>query len=80
MIELQVEINNNVSDTLTEIEKYLSSSDIEIKQIKRSSKDDLESEKETIILVGHYNKKEFNKNELLRNITSIESVGGIIEV
>lgn len=80
VIELQVEINNNVSDTLTEIEKYLSSSDIEIKQIKRSSKDDLESEKETIILVGHYNKKEFNKNELLRNITSIESVGGIIEV
>lgn len=80
VIELQVEINNNVSKTLTEIEKYLSSADIEIKQMKRSNKDDLESEKETIILVGHYNKKSFNKNELLRNITSIESVGGIIEV
>ncbi len=80
VIELQIEISNNVSDTLTKIEKYLSSSDIEIKQIKRSNKDDLESEKETIILVGHYNKKQFNKNELLRNITSIENVGGIIEV
>lgn len=80
VLELQIEINNNVSDTLTKIEKYLSDSDIEIKRIKRSNKDDSKSEKETIILVGHYNKKEFNKNELLRNITSIESVGGIIEV
>ena len=80
VLELKIEINHNINDTLTKIEEYLSSSDIEIKQIKRSNKDDLESEKETIILVGHYNKKEFNKNELLRNITSIENVGGIIEI
>lgn len=80
VLELKIEINHNINDTLTKIEEYLSSSDIEIKQIKRSNKDDLESEKETIILVGHYNKKEFNKNELLRNITSIENVEGIIEI
>lgn len=78
VLEIQIEINNNVNDTLTEIEKYLSSSDIEIKQIKRSNND--EGEGESIKVSAHYNKKEVRKNELFKNITLIETVREVIEL
>ena len=59
--------------------KVLDNYKIEIKQIKRQVKEDKEEKGETVHIVGHYNKKSFKKNELLRNITAIENIQEILE-
>ena len=46
--------------------------------MKKSNKEE-EEDNEIIHIIGHYNKKSFKKNELIRSITSIESVEEVIE-
>lgn len=79
ILELDIKINKNVKEALTQIEEYLSDYQVDIKQIKRPKKEEKESEIETVHIVGHYNKKGFKKNELLRNITSIENIEEVLQ-
>lgn len=79
VLELDIKINKQIKETLVEVEKCLTNYKVEIKQIKRQGKEDKEEEEETIHIIGHYNKKAFKKNELIRNITSIENVEEILE-
>ena len=79
ILELDIKINKEVKETLAEIEETLSAYQVEIKQMKRPKKEEVEEESETIRIVGHYNKKGFNKNELMRSITAIENIGEILE-
>lgn len=79
VLELDVKINQNIKETVAEIEKYLSDYQVEIKRIKRLKEEEIEKEGEIVHIVGHYNKKGFKKNELLRNITLIENVEEVLQ-
>lgn len=78
VLELDIKINENIKETVAEIEEILSEYKVEIKQIKRL-KEEREKEEETIHVVGHYNKKAFKKNELLRKITLIDKVEEVLQ-
>ena len=76
---MQVEISQNVDETLTKIEKLLSNYNIDIKQLKKTDELDNEEDSVTLKIVCHYNKKGFNKNQLLKNISLLENVSEVIE-
>ena len=77
VLELQITTNKNENEILDNIEKCLSKFEVEIKQIKRQNKEDTEGE--VIKINAHYNKKEINKNEILKSITLIENVREVKE-
>ena len=79
VIELDIKIQKNVKEVLSQIQTYLSNDQVEIKQIKRPKKEEVDDDGETIHLVGHYNRRTLKKNELLSNITSIENVKEVLE-
>lgn len=79
ILELDIKISKNVKEVLIQIEEYLSNYQVDIKQIKRPRKEEKENEVENIHIVGQYNKKGFKKNELLRNITSIENIEEVLQ-
>ena len=79
ILELDIKIHEKVKEALTQIEECLSNYQVEIKQIKRLNQEVDEGKGETIHIIGHYNKKGFKKNELLRNITSIENIEEVME-
>lgn len=79
ILELNIRINKNVKETLAQIEEYLSEYQVDIKQMKRPKKEEREEDDEIVHIVGHYNKKGFKKNELLRNISLIENIEEVLE-
>lgn len=79
MLELDIEIHKNVKEVLAQIEECLSNYQVEIKQMKRAKKEQLQEETEMIHVVGHYNKRGFKKNELLRKIAAIENISEVLE-
>ena len=79
LLDLQVEISQNVDETLTKIEKLLSNYNIDIKQLKKTDELDNEEDSVTLKIVCHYNKNGFNKNQLLKNISLLENVSEVIE-
>ena len=79
ILELQVSISKNTNEVLSQIEHIFSDFNVDIKHIKRPKKDELESNIELVTIVGQYAKKGFKKNELLKNISSLENVTEILE-
>lgn len=79
LLELQINMLANSSETLKQIENVFSDYQVEIKHIKRPKKDEIESESETINIVGQYSKKGFKKNEFLRTISALDNVNEIME-
>ena len=69
----------SAKETIEKIEEILSENKVEIKQIKRKDEGEENKDGETIRIIGQYNKKGFNKNGLISNITSIEGIGEIME-
>lgn len=77
LLVLQVEISQDVDNVLSKIEETLSEYEVDIKQMKKVSEEDDNS---TVLkILGQYNKKGFNKNQLLKNLSLIENVSEIIE-
>ena len=79
LLNLQVEISKNSDDALAKVEKVLSNSEIDIKQMKKIEGTDNNDDSTILKIVGHYHKKGFNKNLLLKNLSLIENVSEIIE-
>ena len=79
LLNLQIKISKNSDEALKKLEKILSASNIEIKQMKKIEDSDNDDDSTLLNIVGHYNKKGFNKNLLLKNISLIENVSEIIE-
>lgn len=77
-LDLQIGVSKNVDEALSDIEKTLSKYHVEIKQIQRADKDDIEDNEEMIKIVGQYDRIGFPKNELIQNLTSIKNVKEII--
>lgn len=79
LLDLQISISDQTdNETWEKIEKILSKYNVEIKHIKKLLEDESENESVLFKIVGHYNKKNFNKNELLRNLSLIEDVNEVL--
>ena len=76
MLELDIKIHKNLKQVLAEIEECLSNYQVEIKQMKIPKNDE---ERENIHIIGHYNKKGLKKNQLIRNLTTIENVEEVLQ-
>lgn len=75
VLELHINIGSN--NALEDIEKVLSKYHVDIKQIQKSNTDS-NDDGGTVVIIGHYNKKTFRRNELMRNLSSIEKVNDIM--
>lgn len=75
----QIAISKDTTETMSKVENLLSEYQIDIKQMK--SLEEVESYSKSTILkiVGQYNKKGFNKNQLIKDLVLIENVDEIIE-
>lgn len=78
VLELDIKVTDEIKEALVTIEEVLTKYQVEIKQIKRPKKQE-DDESETIHVVGHYNKKGFKKNELLRSLTAIENIEEVLQ-
>lgn len=78
ILELEIKISKNGKEVLEQIEDVLNEYHIEIKQLKRKEKEKMDSE-ELIKIIGQYNKKDLNKNEIMRKLTEIDYVTEILE-
>ena len=56
----------------------LSKYHVEIKQIQRADKDDIEDNEEIVKVIGQYAKIGFPRNELIKNLTSINNIKEVI--
>ena len=74
---IEFHIKTTKDDSLEQIEKVLSQYEVDIRQIKRSTKDTPE-EPSSLIIIGNFNRRLFNKNELLTAVSSIENVAEVI--
>lgn len=79
LLDLQIAISQNVDDTLTEIEGILSEYQVDIKHMKNLNEGETDDNSTVIKIVGQYNKKGFNKNQLIKNLSLVENVAKIIE-
>lgn len=79
LLDLQVSISENVDEALTKIEKILTDYQIDIKQMKKLDETDTNDNPTVLKIIGQYNKKGFNKNQLLKNLSLVENVSEVIE-
>lgn len=79
VLNLQININDNLKEALTEIEKTFSKYEVEIKHLKKSNNGEEEVEGATISIVCQYNKKLLNRNEFIKELSGIEYVNEIVE-
>jgi len=77
LLDIQIAISKDFDETLTKIEMILSKYEVEIKQMKKL--DETSENASVLKLVGQFNKKVFNKNQLIKNISLLENVSEIIE-
>ena len=78
ILELEIKISKNGKEVLEQIEDVLNEYHIEIKQLKRKEKEEMDSE-ELIKIIGQYNKKDLNKYDTMRKLTEIDYVTEILE-
>ena len=79
LLDLHVVISNNYDDTLNEIESILTKYEVDIKQMKKITEEESDNSFAVLRIVGHFNKKVFNKNQLVKNISLIENVSEVSE-
>ena len=81
LLDLQVIISQNYDDVLNKIEGILTKYEVDIKQMKKLAEPEIESDTDYTVLkiVGQFNKKVFNKNQLIKNISLIENVAEVSE-
>lgn len=79
ILDLQISTKGNQEKVLSDIEKLLSNYDIEIKHLKKSDETDDKKNSSIFSVVAQYNKKNLNKNELIKNLSLIENVIEIFE-
>ena len=79
VMDLQIEISKNTNEVVGQIERIFNEYNVDIKQIKRPKKDEVEFNSETVNITGQYSKKGFKKNEVFSSISALPYVTGILE-
>ena len=76
LLTLNISTKDNPEGVLNQIEKIFSDYELDIKQLKRFE----EQDNNTIFkIIGQYNKKGFNKNNIIKKISLIENVIEVLE-
>lgn len=79
ILDLQILIEKDIEETLTQIEKVLTYYNLDIKQMIRKNNDGGISEPTVLNIVSQYNKKSTNKNELLNKLSLVQNVRSVSE-
>ena len=79
ILDLQISADKNTEDVLNQIEQILSNYNADIKQMKKDGEDEDLAHSATFRSVAQYNKRDYNKNEIIKNISLIENVCGVTE-
>ena len=79
LLDLQITTTGNQEKVLSNIENILSNYSIDIKQLKKSGDIENSSDVSTFKIIAQYNKKDLNKNELIKDISLVENVVEIQE-
>jgi len=79
LLDLQVVISKNYDDVLNKIENILTKYEVDIKQMKKITENESDTDYAVLKIVGQFNKKVFSKNQLVKNISLIEDVAEVAE-
>ena len=79
LLDLQVVISKDYDEVLNQIESVLTKYEVDIKQMKKITEDESDNDYVVLKIVGQFNKKVFNKNQLVKNISLIENVAEVSE-
>ena len=79
ILDLQISADKDSEDVLNQIEKVLTDYEVDIKQMKKDSENDDLAHSATFRIVFQYNRRQINKNELIKNISLIPNVCGVTE-
>lgn len=74
VLDIEIKIKDHVSETLTEIEKYLNHKKVEIKGIKRPNKDEKALTTETVEILGTFDSRYTKINTLISDLIAMEHV------
>lgn len=78
LLTLNISAKCNPEGVLNQVEKIFSDFDLDIKQLKRLEDSNTENET-TFKIIGQYNKRGFNKNNVVKKISLIENVVEVLE-
>lgn len=79
ILDLQISAEKNTEDILNQIERILTDYEVDIKQMKKDSENDDLAHSTTFRVVFQYNRRQINKNELIKNLSLIPNVCGVTE-
>ena len=64
---------------MNKIENILSKNEVDIKQMKKLEPEESETDATVLKIIGQYNKQQFNKNMLLKNLSLLDNVIEVTE-
>ena len=79
LLDLHITISEDVDEVMNKIEKLLSENEVDIKQMKKLEQEEAETDAIVLKIIGQYNKQQFNKNMLLKNISLLDNVIEVTE-
>lgn len=79
VIDLEIKITDESKKTISEIEKYLTKKDIEIKEIKVSDKKGATTSENIIKLTIQYDNRTISKNTIIKDVIALDYVSKVTE-
>lgn len=82
-LDLDISISDKLSETMEEIQKILTSFNVEIKHIKATKPKELDDSADSksglVKISGHYHKKDVSANKIISTLTALKYVDEIME-
>ena len=80
MLDIELIVEQNVSETVEMIKRYLNSKRVEIKSIKRSDKKTTRKTEDAIVaIVGTYDSRIIKKNTIIGDLISFENISSVTD-
>lgn len=79
LLNLEVKINENINQTIEEIETYFASKKIDLKGIKRPNKEEKTKNGERIEIVGSYDARQIKKNKIITDLIAMNNISEVTE-
>jgi putative Mg2+ transporter-C (MgtC) family protein len=80
ILDIELTVEQNVSETVEMIKRYLNSKRVEIKSIKRSDKKTTRKTEDAIVaIVGTYDSRIIKKNTIVGDLISLENISSVTD-
>jgi putative Mg2+ transporter-C (MgtC) family protein len=80
MLDIELTVEQNVSETVEMIKRYLNSKRVEIKSIKRSDKKTTRKTEDAIVaIVGTFDSRIIKKNTIIGDLISFENISSVTD-